>query len=379
MKILHILTEKGWRGGEIQAFALCEGLKRRGLAIVATAVRGSQAAVKFGEYNIPCHELPGGRSYDLRTLIKLRSIIKREEPDLIHCHTAAAHSLALPAILKNRGYPDNPLLVSRRVDFPVATTPFSSWKYMHPRIVYIAISKGVKNVLRQAGIPVEKIHVVFSGIDSSRFDRPVKTRMDILEEAGIAPEAFIIGNVAALADHKGQRYLIDAMPAVMREIPHAILLIAGEGEERRNLEARIHAQGLEKNVVLLGYRNDIGDVIRAFDLFVLSSHLEGLCTSILDAMALNIPVVATDTGGVPDAVIDGETGVLIEPRNPDALSRAIIHACRNRPETQRMAENAKQRVEALFTLEHMVEKTLQVYQIILKQGGKNIAYEEKRS
>jgi glycosyltransferase involved in cell wall biosynthesis len=154
---------------------------------------------------------------------------------------------------------------------------------------------------------------------------------------------------------------------VKEKVPEVVFLIAGEGEERPSLEEQISRLNLQKSVLLLGYRDDIGDIMRCFDLFVLSSHLEGLCTSLLDAIALGIPVVAARTGGVPDVVADRETGMLVEPKNPGALADAILYTRQHPEEMHRMTQNARNRVLQSFTIESMVAKTVAVYQNIINQ------------
>lgn len=362
MKILHIDTERSWRGGEAQALYLCQGLEKQGITSVIIAPRFSKVAERCRESGLRVVEIPCGKPYDLRSILKIRRTIKTEKPDLIHCHTASAHSLAL---ISTWGKRDVPIIVSRRVDFPVSETQFSRWKYHHPGVHYIAISQGVKDVLLLAGIENKRIDVVPSGIDLFRLSKVQKSISELQAELGISPSAFVIGNVAALTDHKGHRYLIEAAQKVVKEIPESVFLIAGEGEERSELERQISRLNLHDHVRLLGFRTDVLDIMRLFNLFVLSSHLEGLCTSMLDAMAMKIPVIATRTGGVPDAVIDRETGILVEPKNPDALAEAIIYAHQHPEEMRRLAERASAFVRQHFSVDRMVSETIKVYEKIL--------------
>src|SRR6185437_13169015 len=134
----------------------------------------------------------------------------------------------------------------------------------------------------------------------------------------------IVGNVAALVPHKGQRHLIDAAARVVRRVPDARFVIAGEGELRASLERHIKEHRLEKHVFLAGFRPDVLSVHKAFDLFVMSSVTEGLGSSLLDAMACGKAIVATTAGGIPEAVVDRETGLLVPPRDPEAMARAIV-------------------------------------------------------
>jgi len=252
-------------------------------------------------------------------------------------------------------------IVSRRVDFPIGKGLFSGLKYRYGVDRYIAISRAVKDVMTRGGVAAERIAVVHSGIDPARFDGIVPA--DHREEFGIARDELVVGNVAALVDHKGQRYLIDAVPYVLAELPRTRFVIVGEGELRDELVAQAKPYG--DRVIFTGFRTDVGSLMLFFDLFVMSSHMEGLCTSLLDAMSLGCPVVATRAGGIPEIVESGVDGVLVEPRNPKALADAIVALLRQPEERARLARAGKDKVAREFTADAMVEGTVKVYLEVL--------------
>ena len=136
-------------------------------------------------------------------------------------------------------------------------------------------------------------------------------RANLHEELFLPHQAPLVGNVAALVPHKGQRHLVEAAALVVRKVPDARFVIAGEGELRPALERQIKEHRLEKHVLLAGFRPDVLSLHKAFDIFVMSSITEGLGTSLLDAMAAARPIVATATGGIPEVVVDGVTGILV--------------------------------------------------------------------
>jgi glycosyltransferase involved in cell wall biosynthesis len=356
--ILHVDTERGWRGGEAQVLLLCQGLRRQGFRPLLVCQPKSLLAKRASAVDIPFRELPMRSEYDLGAIWRLRQMIRREAVRLCHAHTAHAHTLLWLATMGTGAR----LLVSRRVDFAVAGNVFSRRKYLSPRVHFAAISTGVKRVLRDAGIPEERIAIVPSGIDVGKFHRADADRtVDIRSEFHIPPGARIVGNIAHLADHKGHRYLIDAADIVIKEEPDVIFLIVGEGEERKALETQIARLGLQGKIILAGFRENVAAFLSAFDLFALSSHLEGLCTSLLDAMLAGVPVVTTRAGGVPDIIKDNENGLLVEPRNPAALAHAIVRLLRDREFAQRLARSARETVLRDFTSDKMVEGTIAVY------------------
>ena len=184
----------------------------------------------------------------------------------------------------------------------------------------------------------------------------------IHEELWLPHGAPVIGNVAALVPHKGQKHLIEAAALVERHEPDARFVIAGEGELRASLEHQIKHLGLEKHVLLAGFRPDVLSLHKAFDVFVMSSVSEGLGTSILDAMASGRPVVATTAGGIPEVVQDGKTGILVPPRDHEAMADAIVRLLRDPPLRKRMGDAGLSLANARFSAERMIQETMGVYE-----------------
>jgi glycosyltransferase involved in cell wall biosynthesis len=184
----------------------------------------------------------------------------------------------------------------------------------------------------------------------------------------------LIGNIGALVAHKGQRHLVDAAAIVLRDVPDARVVILGEGELRGSLEHQVKALHLEKHVLLPGFRDDVLALLKGFDIFVMCSETEGLGTSILDAMACGKPVVGTRTGGIPEVVEEGVTGLLVEPRDPQSLADAITTLLKDEGLRTRMGAAGLARVREQFTVDRMVAGTLAVYEQVL--GG--ISYPARR-
>ena len=161
--------------------------------------------------------------------------------------------------------------------------------------------------------------------------------------------------------HKGQRHLIEAAAIVVTRVPDARFVIAGEGELRPALERQIRDHHLEKHVFLAGFRPDVLSVHKAFDIFVMSSVTEGLGTSVLDAMACGKPIVATTAGGIPEVVKDGTTGLLVPPRNHDAMAAALVTLLADQEARRAMGAAGQARVRERFSAERMVHDTLAVY------------------
>ncbi len=363
-KILHIDSESGWRGGEAQVLQLCIGLKTLDYDPLLVVSPQSALETRASRANLDIVPLKMRSEYNVRTILRLRRLIHKQGIALSHAHTAHAHSLAWGATAKTLAVP---VVVSRRVDFSVGRNYFSRLKYQSPRVYFIAISHGVKQVLLKGGIHEERIFVVPSGVNAGKFEDEVRTRQDFCEEFNLSPDTVIVGNIAHLADHKGQRYLVEAVPEVLGKCPKAVFFIVGEGEERPALEQLIAKLDLRSKVILTGFREDVGYFLRAFDVFVLSSHLEGLCTSLLDALLMEVPVVATRTGGVPEIIEDSVTGLLVEVRNPHALAEGILRLIREPALSQQFAKAGRERVLTRYTTQQMVRGTVAVYEQVLAE------------
>jgi len=171
----------------------------------------------------------------------------------------------------------------------------------------------------------------------------------------------VIGNVAALTDHKDQATLLEAAARVFAARPEARLVIAGEGELRGALEQRARRPDLAGRVVFAGFRDDLDRLLPAFDVFCLSSHMEGLGTSLLDAMCFARPIVATAAGGIPEAVEDGVSGRVVPVRDPEALAGALLELLTDTRRAATLGAAGRARFEAGFSVERMVDATLAAY------------------
>lgn len=343
---------------------LVAGLKALGHEAVVACQPGSPLAARARAAGLQVAEVRMRGEADFRAVLALRRIIRSGRFHIVHMHTSHAHALGCAAAALAR---QGRTVVSRRVDFPVAGNLVSGFKYRHGVDRFIAISQAVRQVLIAGGVEPRKVAVVHSGIDLSRFNSVPPGRLR--DEFALPPDALIIGNVAALVDHKGQRYLLEAMPAVLAEEPKARLFIVGDGELRGVLEAQARELGVAHAVTFTGFRTDVPQWLALMDVFVMPSHLEGLCTSVLDALAMRRPVVAAAAGGLPEIIRHEETGLLVPPKDPPALAAAILRLLRERELGRRLAEAGRRLVEQEFSAQSMVDGTLRVYQEVLNEGA----------
>ncbi len=378
MRILHVNTERTWRGGEQQVAWLVEGLMQLGEGRHTLAVvPGGALEARARKAGWEVEPLAMRRGWSPATARRLGEIVRRGKFDLVHAHTAHAHTLAWLGVARHGLAP---VIATRRVDFEIAQGPlrfFRRKKFQHPGIHLIAISSAVREALVRGGAPPERITLVPSGIDPGRLRAGRGESEALREEIGAGAKTLVIGNVGALTDHKGQIYLLRAADHLRRwfftvtlgsrSLPYTDfrVVLVGEGEDRPKLEEEIRRLHLEDKVLLAGFRSDVAGWYGAFDLYCVASHLEGLGTSMLDAMWMRLPLAATRTGGIVDAIQHEQNGLLVPPRDEEALARALIRLIDEPGLARRLGDAAHNTVESRFTVDRMVEGNLAVYHQIL--------------
>jgi glycosyltransferase involved in cell wall biosynthesis len=362
IRSLHIDTARTWRGGQNQVLLTVNGLEELGhpAVLVAHAQGELRRRASEGMRFLP---FAPRSEFDIRAAWQLAGIFNDVRPDVVHAHdphgvALAAMALQMPSAPKRR-----PLLVAaRRVDFHLKQHAFSRWKYRHID-AFIAASGLIARMLVDDGVPADRVVVVHEGVDVSRIGKmPV---VDAHKEFWLPHGAPVVGNIAALVPHKGQRHLIAAAARVVRDVPDARFVILGDGELRESLERQIHELGLDRHVTLAGFRDQAIGILKSFDIFVMSSVTEGLGTSILDAMACAVPVVGTTAGGIPESVVDGVTGLLVPPRDEAAMAKAIVTLLKDQALRARLGSAGLQRVTESFGVERMVSETVRVYETFL--------------
>ena len=355
---LHVDTARTWRGGQNQVLVTVLGLRSLGHRTMLVAHPDGELR-RRAEEGLELLPLAPVTEMDLSAAWRFSRAIKQLKPDIVHAHDPHAVAMSALALSMSTQPVTPPLVASRRVDFRLRGNALSRWKYRQVTL-YICASEAIRQMLLEDGVPPQCAVTVHEGIDLGRVAAAPPAPLH--EELWLPHGAPIVGNVAALVPHKGQKHFIDAAALVVRQVPDARFVIAGEGELRASLEHQIKHLGLEKHVVLAGFRPDILSLHKAFDIFVMSSVTEGLGTSLLDAMAASKPIVATTAGGIPEVVEDGVTGMLVPPRDHHAMADAIVKLLKDEALRRRMGAAGLSLANARFSAERMVRETLSVYE-----------------
>jgi glycosyltransferase involved in cell wall biosynthesis len=364
VRVLHLDTGREWRGGQQQVLYLSGALAAAGHTSIILTPRGSPLAIRAREEGIPLREIPYHGAGDPIAINKIVQAIQEINADILHAHTANAHSLGFfvmrwPSLPKERR---PTFVVHRRVDFPPGSDPITRMRYTSEPCLFLCVSRAVRDVLLHHGVAAERLRVVPSCVDPARIDRHAgEDSSRLREEIAVPADADLIGSVGALVPHKGHRHLLAAMPRILAARPDARLVLFGDGPLEAELRRDCWERGLQTRVSFAGFRPDVARFLHCFDLFVQPSTEEGLGTSILDAMAARLPVVASRAGGIPEIVRHGETGWLVPPAAPSELAGAIISLLEDPRRRAQFGEAGRTRVIEAFSIAALRDRVLDAY------------------
>jgi L-malate glycosyltransferase len=350
--VLHVDTAATWRGGQNQVLLTARGMAGRGWSAAIACRAGGELESRARASGASVRPLPFRGDLWPPAILALARLLRRERPGALVVHDPHAVSAGLVAARLGGRVP---LVAVRRVDFPLRG-PLSRAKYRACDRV-IVVSRAISAVVEKGGVLPARMRLVYEGVPDRA---PAPGGREALEALGVPAGVPVVGNVAALTGHKDHATLIEAAALLRPRFPEARLVIAGEGELRPEIEALVRERGLADRVVFAGFRTDLDRLLPAFSVFCLSSRLEGLGTSLLDAMAFGRPVVATAAGGIPEAVEDGVTGRVVKPCDPAALAEALGDVLGDEPRRLAYGAAGRRRYLERFTTDHMVDETLRV-------------------
>jgi glycosyltransferase involved in cell wall biosynthesis len=307
----------------------------------------------------------------MRRLTRMVRLLRDLRPEILHLHLVgfnggrwvllAARLARVPSVV---------------CTIHIAPRERQSWRKRLDRALlsrvidgYIAVSRASRErLVNHLGLSPRKVVVVPNAVELRRFAAPAEpARRAVRAACGIPADAPVIGVLARLSEQKGLTYLISAAPAILAAHTETHLVLVGDGPLREDLVAQARSLGVDQRVHFVGYRSNTVDFLRAMDLFVLPSLYEGMPLSILEAMGAGLPVVATDVDGTPEAVVDGETGLLVPPADPAALASAVNRLLGDRALAQRMGRNGRARAEAHFSETALIDRLGRVYGAVLRR------------
>jgi glycosyltransferase involved in cell wall biosynthesis len=368
VRVAYVIDKLHVAGAQVHLQHLVSRLDRQAFEPrVFCLIRGGPVAERIRALGIGVDVLGMGSIYGPRALRALPRLVRAlRGASIAHTYLVSSNLYGTLAARLARV----PAVVTSRRD-----TGFSrNWRLrlleerlVNPRVDRVtAVSPAIARELRaERGLSAGKIVTIPNGVDAAAFDPAACPRDAARRRLGLDGGEAALGVIAHLSPVKGHADLLAAMARIAEAAPRARLLVVGDGVLRQELEALCRTLGLAGRVVFTGTREDIPTVLAALDVVVVPSLTEGLSNALLEAMAMARPVVATATGGNPDAVEAGKSGLLVPPRDPVALAAAVLRLLEHPAEARRLGEAARRRVLADFSLESMVSGYESLYRSLL--------------
>jgi L-malate glycosyltransferase len=362
IRVLHLSSERSWRGGEQQIAYLIDELGKIGVENFIACRKGSSFETYCREKSWNHYALNFTPPFDIRTAWQIGRICRRNRIHILHMHTSYGHTMGtLSTIFGN----EIKMVLSRRVDNPIRNNWFTMWKYNHPSIrKIITVSDAIREIMERKISDRSRLLTIHSGIDTSRF-RNIVDKNYFREKYHIDEKTLIIGNTSALSDHKDYPTFLKVAGYLRDKGIMAVFFIIGTGELEENIKSMIDQAHLGDHVIMTGFLRNLGEILPGLDIFLMTSKTEGLGTSILDAFASGVPVVATRAGGIPEMVINEKTGMLSPIGDFQDLGENIIRLARDVELRNELVINAGKMVMENFSRERTAAMTLEVYRKIL--------------
>lgn len=352
-------------GGERNLLDIGFYFKKRGWDVKAVIPHEGSIRKELKNVSISFEVVPMPSYLAFSSILKLKKIFNDFQPRIIHAHGTRA---ALFARVANAGrFPC--IYTLHGIHYLHYSNIFKKWLYIWgERFLktltskFICVSQYDFNEGRKSGvIDPERTAVIYNGVRNFSFPSREEARKELALDKDI-----LVLNIGRLHIQKGHMFLIEGAKKVLERKSNVKFWIVGEGEEREKLSEEMRKEGLQGKVSLLGYREDIPNLLAAADIFVLSSLWEGFPYTVLEAMSVGLPVVSTDVGGVAEAVEDEQTGLLVPPKEPRLLADALLYLIDHPERRKKMGEKGRERVRKKFSLEKMLSQIEKVYDEVLK-------------
>ena len=368
-RITHIIKATGIAGAERHLITMLPELDSQSFdicVIVLTEPKKpvDQLFITLQQAGVKTERMIINRHADPYLVIRLARRLRDLAPSVVHTHllhadlygTVAARIAGVPAIISSR-HNDDPF----RARWPLSFLLRIINRYTNR---FIAISERVRAfTIKTEKVPPSVVDTVYYGLPVDEHNRQV---IDARDEFGL-PKGPLVVCAARLTEQKGHKWLLRAFRSVVDQLPETSLLLLGDGPMRAYLEDTVDNLDLAQNVRFAGWRTDVMDILPSTDLFVIASEWEGFGLSLLEAMSFSLPIVATDVGGIPEVVLDGQTGWLVKSRDSDALADSILAALRSPYKMLEYGQRGKLRLQNTFSVQRMIFDTEKIYNLLLTQ------------
>jgi glycosyltransferase involved in cell wall biosynthesis len=367
-KVLLVITKSNFGGAQRYVFDLATNLPKDRFEVKVAFGQSGRLKDELEKAGIETIQIDGlERDINLFAEIKvfrsLYTLFKKEKPDVVHLNSSKIGGLGALAgrlaripkiIFTGHGWAFNEdrSWLSKKIIL------FLHWITILLAHTTIAVSNKTAQDVTWLPFVKNKIVTIYNGVLPCTFLSKAAARHHLLPSL---QDSIWIGTLAELHPTKGLLYAIEAMRSVVKEFPNAHYVILGEGEQRKTLEEKITALDLNNNIHLLGYINNAKEYLQAFDIFLLPSISEALPYTIVEAGFAQLPIIATNVGGIPEIITHENTGLLIPSKNPTAIDKAIRHLLSDYAEKSQLAQNAHKEIIGKFTIEKMISDLIKLY------------------
>jgi glycosyltransferase involved in cell wall biosynthesis len=376
LRLLFVIDNLQFGGGERVFSQIINGLPPDKYEISLASCPGDKFHQAIETRHVQFYPTDFSKKLNFTLILSLSEIIKKNQIVLVHGQGARAEFFARLAsrFAGNSKYVSTIAMPVEGFDVgPIRKRIYSLLDRFSERFVdrFLVVSDVLRDkMIRGHLIPAEKVIRIYNGIEVGHYlmqDRN-GSRERIRNEFNIEGDTLFIASVGRLVWQKGFEYLVQAMPKVLNEFPQTKMLIVGEGPLRKDLEALAQKLRIEKHIIFADFRKDVNDILSAINILIVPSLLEGFPMIVLEGMAMAKPIIATRIDGIKEQIVDGESGILIPPRDPDALAEAIVRLSIDKELARTLGSEGRRRVENEFTVERMVSETKKVYQTLYEQS-----------
>ena len=308
-----------------------------------------------------------GRFDIVTSVLRLKRLIKKYNIHILHCHEYKSDIIGYLSVLNSGVH-----LISTQHLWAGEALRARFYEFMDSLIIHsrvfekiVAVSEEIKSTLLNNGIKEERISVISNGIDVDSYSNSFPPE-DIRFLAGTNADTRVVCCVGRLSPQKGHRYLIEAAPKIIKEMPNVVFLFVGDGPLCAELKSLAGRMGLQEKIIFLGFRKDIASILKVSDLFVLPSLNEGTPMALLEAMASGKAIVSAEVGGVPELITNGENGILVKPMDSEGLEKAILYLLKNPSIATEFGAKAKEFAKKNLSSKAMTRKYENLYDNIVR-------------
>lgn len=357
MRLLQITASNVWRGHEQQIVYYYNEFDSKIDHQVLLCPSGTKLESIAKQQQFNYHSLPFKSTLDKNWIKTIKSIISSEQIDLVLIHNSKAQTLCIVATLLSRK--KIPLVFFRTLIKKVDTNFFRRWKYNYTHLrKIVCVSEAVKDTLKPAIDDHSRLSIVGSATDLDQFKNRKPTGV-LRTELNLNDKTKIVGNVSAFVPFKDHITWVETAALVLKNTKNIKFVLAGTGPLEDEIKAKVNAMGLQNDIIFLGFRNDISEIFPDFDLFLFTSKNEPTGGVLLEAYASHVPIVACNAGGIPEVVVDGQTGILAEKENPKDFANAVVNILSDKNKIQTLTKNGFNHLKTNFTKEVIGQKMLQ--------------------